>query len=572
MKSILLRAGLVLGACASAVSALAYLPEPSDSQASAATKNLYYHIASRAGQTDNTMIEGQHLGGINEVLYPAIYGTFDINDHVIDGKVPGLVGSRYDAVDKEQNLYVLDPAVCTAINQKLIAAWNEHQAIIHVTAVPPNPWNFQSGRDPYRTTDNISELFWSAPTSDARTSFWNSMAIIADALEEFQNAGIPVIFRPFAEFNMTNKYYYAHQNAADFVQLWKDVRDYCVNTRGLHNLLFCWEVWALNRNTATADIAPWYPGDGYVDIVGGAYYFRPDIQYIDPVTGEFSFANSDPEDQGIFDFLVAQNRPFGAPQWGLNYSPTGGGGYGDHDFTRKFMDFAPQLAFAYYWMKQYAVENQSHGTEFVNDHRVATADDLPGFSSLTFTSIATADGWVLESSETSNAGGSLDATATGNSALKTGDNASKQQFKSILSFNTSALPDDATITGAALVLTRGSQSGNPTATLGSLQADIKTGSFGPLADLEIGDFEAGYTYANVASLAVPANDGETAIGALDVNGLSAIKKNGKTQFRLYFSTDDDNDGVGDNIGWYSGEAAVPENRPQLTVNYKVLTP
>lgn len=565
MKKLLLRAGLACCVCSAVGPVFAYISTPSDPDALPATKNVYSYIASRAGQTANKMIEGQHLGGINQLLYPSIYGTFDINNHEIDGKLPGFVGTRYDADDKQTHQYVLDPTICTAMNDELIVIWNEHQPIIHITAIPPNPWNPQSGREPYDAPNNkLNALLLNAPASTAKTNFWNSIDVIADALQELEDAGIPVVFRPFAEFNMANKYYYAQQSSADFVALWKDVYDYYIGVRGLHNLLFCWEVWALNRNTAMADIGPWYPGDNYADIVAGAYYFKPGISYLD-ANGDFTFANSDPEDQGIFDFLVGQDRPFGAAQYGLNYLA---GGQGDHDFTRKFMTYAPQMAFAYYWTNEYAVQNQASDVAFVNDSRVATADDLPGFSTLTFASTAAEDGWVLESSEASGIGGSFDASATGTSALKTGDDASRRQFKGIVSFDTNPIPDGAIITSATLQLTRGAQYGNPAATLGTLNVDIKTGSFSTGAALESNDFQATATHTGVTTLAVPAADGGVTTGTLNSNGLGAIKKTGKTQFRITFAIDDDNDGVGDNIGWYSGDNATPANRPQLTVEYK----
>ena len=62
-----------------------------------------------------------------------------------------------------------------------------------------------------------------------------------------------------------------------------------------------------------------------------------------------------------------------------------------------------------------------------------------------YPSVAAADGWVLESGETTNIGGTMNA---GTPAFNLGDDATRKQYRDILSFNTSALPDNAVITGA----------------------------------------------------------------------------------------------------------------------------
>ena len=66
-------------------------------------------------------------------------------------------------------------------------------------------------------------------------------------------------------------------------------------------------------------------------------------------------------------------------------------------------------------------------------------------------SYAAHDGWVLESTERSGRGGSLNAKAT---TIRIGDDKLDRQFRGILSFDTSAVPDDAVITAATLSFKR----------------------------------------------------------------------------------------------------------------------
>ncbi|MCQ3939330.1 MAG: hypothetical protein DPW18_20140, partial [Chloroflexi bacterium] len=68
-------------------------------------------------------------------------------------------------------------------------------------------------------------------------------------------------------------------------------------------------------------------------------------------------------------------------------------------------------------------------------------------TSLTLRSQGGNDGWILESSETSGAGGTMNSSAA---TFNLGDDAANRQYRTILHFDTSALPDNAVITSAVL--------------------------------------------------------------------------------------------------------------------------
>ncbi len=187
---------------------------------------------------------------------------------------------------------------------------------------------------------------------------------------------------------------------------------------------------------------------------------------------------------------------------------------------------------------------------------------------VTFTSVAAQDGWVLESTETSNVGGSLDATANSTSSLRVGDDNKNKQYKAVVSFDTSSIPDGATILSATLRLRRGTVSGtNPFTTNGTCWVDAQTGGLSGSTTLELADFQAIATAVQAASLSNAANNGDWSTGSLNAAGLAAINKTGTTQFRVYFALDDNNNLKADYIGYYSGEA-TSANRPQLVITYQ----
>jgi hypothetical protein len=183
------------------------------------------------------------------------------------------------------------------------------------------------------------------------------------------------------------------------------------------------------------------------------------------------------------------------------------------------------------------------------------------------------DGWVLESGETTNLGGSVNATGNSTTGLLVGDDKNNRQYKSIVSFDTSSIPDNATIVSARLRIQRGTLSGtSPFTTHGALWADIRTGGFNNNVALETADFQAPATAAQVVSLSNAIANGAASEGDLNSAGLTAINKTGVTQLRLYFNLDDDNDKANDALGYYPSETTSAAARPQLLVNYFVNDP
>ena len=186
----------------------------------------------------------------------------------------------------------------------------------------------------------------------------------------------------------------------------------------------------------------------------------------------------------------------------------------------------------------------------------------------TFTSSGSLDGWILESSHTSNKGGTMNSSA---STIRLGDDKSKRQYRSILSFATSGLPDSAVITGVTLSIRKQgiTGGGNPVSIFKGLLADVKNGYFGTTYKLQTGDFQAS------ANKTVGAFKPAVVAGwySLDLTGARGyVNKTGShsglTQLRLRFKLDDNNNKVANLLSLYSGSVSAP-SRPQLAVTYYV---
>jgi hypothetical protein len=180
-----------------------------------------------------------------------------------------------------------------------------------------------------------------------------------------------------------------------------------------------------------------------------------------------------------------------------------------------------------------------------------------------FYSTGSQDGWILESSETSGVGGTKNATAT---TFRLGDDSSDRQYRAILSFNTSSLPDNAVIKSAVLKIKQsGSAVGsNPFSILGSLYATIHKGYFGTSSSLQLADFNAAATASKVGTFGTTPVSGWYS-ATLNSTGRSNVNKTNLTQFRLFFNTDDNNNNVADYMKFVSGDAS--SNKPQLIIKY-----
>ena len=181
----------------------------------------------------------------------------------------------------------------------------------------------------------------------------------------------------------------------------------------------------------------------------------------------------------------------------------------------------------------------------------------------TFKSQGTNDGWILESTETSSVGGAKNNGAT---TINIGDDATKKQYRGILSFNTSSLPENAVITKVTLKVKKAGVvgGGNPITVFNGFMVDIKKGNFGT-ASLELGDFNTASS-KTLGAFKPSLSSGWYAINL--TTGNAYINLTGNTQIRLRFKLDDNNNLVANFLKLYSGNAGSAA-RPQLIIEYYV---
>lgn len=108
------------------------------------------------------------------------------------------------------------------------------------------------------------------------------LALMASLLKEFQEAGIPVIWRPLHEASGNTAsgqsawFWWGADGAETYVKLWRKMFDY-FKAQGLNNLIWVWTTqtgYGYDAKKGILSDADWYPGDEYVDFIGRDEYTR----------------------------------------------------------------------------------------------------------------------------------------------------------------------------------------------------------------------------------------------------------------------------------------------------------
>ena len=123
--------------------------------------------------------------------------------------------------------------------------------------------------DGYKECMNKTIADWDALFTPGTEEYDKLMAGFdkgAEALLELQDAGIPVIWRPFHELD-GGWFWWSKGGADNLAKLWRAMYDRYTNYWGLNNL-----IWTFGYSQNGVNYAAWYPGDEYVDIAGADSY------------------------------------------------------------------------------------------------------------------------------------------------------------------------------------------------------------------------------------------------------------------------------------------------------------
>ena len=183
-------------------------------------------------------------------------------------------------------------------------------------------------------------------------------------------------------------------------------------------------------------------------------------------------------------------------------------------------------------------------------------------------SVGKYDGWILESRPGSEQGGAKNAH---DDVLYLGNDASNRQYRTILHFDVSSLPDDIFISKVLLLIKKKGLVGtDPFTAQPNILVDIRSNAFGsfgpfPLKMLQKSDFQAP---ASKEAVGVIENKplGEQYLAWLDSTAFPYLTQDDTIQLRLRFNTGDNSSPAPGYLVFYSGDSPQ-EDRPQLLIEY-----
>ncbi len=111
---------------------------------------------------------------------------------------------------------------------------------------------------------NWEEAF--IPGSETYNNLIAAMDRAVPALKKLQEAGVPVLWRPFHELD-GGWFWWSKGGSENFVKLWQLMYSRYTDYWQLNNL-----IWVLGYSGNGGDMAAWYPGDSYVDVLGADSY------------------------------------------------------------------------------------------------------------------------------------------------------------------------------------------------------------------------------------------------------------------------------------------------------------
>jgi mannan endo-1,4-beta-mannosidase len=137
-----------------------------------------------------------------------------------------------------------------------------------VCPLDEEPVSFKGGIQQKIRDEDWREIL--QPGSRLHKRWQQQVDLIAAGLKQLQDAGVPVLWRPYHEMNGAWFWWGGRPGPQDFSRLWVNLYEYLTEHHGLHNLIWVW-----NPNGAydgTPDFRPYYPGDAYVDVLAVDVY------------------------------------------------------------------------------------------------------------------------------------------------------------------------------------------------------------------------------------------------------------------------------------------------------------
>ncbi|MFJ5259843.1 glycosyl hydrolase [Streptomyces sp. NPDC088387] len=180
--------------------------------------------------------------------------------HSITGKWPGLWGGElgFRASDIGNRQTLINQAKTEWANGSLVSlTW-------HMCRPDVASCEFNGGINGSRLSDNEWRQLITNGTS-MNNAYKSRLDAVVPYLQQLEDAGIPVLFRPLHEMNEGWAWWGGRPGTNGSARLFQITRDY-LDAKGLDNIVWVWNVKDTNANGGSGGVPGFYPGDNYVDV------------------------------------------------------------------------------------------------------------------------------------------------------------------------------------------------------------------------------------------------------------------------------------------------------------------
>ncbi len=249
--------------------ALAQAPDaqPVDIDATPAARALLHDLDTISG---HATIGGQHN-------YPNTVSRYSDRVYDLTSEFPGLFGQDFGFAGRDDKDSTLGrpSMIAEAIRQYrsgAVIALTWHS----VRPTDDEPVTFRDSVQGHLTDWEWHQLL--TPGTDLYNRWCRQVDRIAGYLKELQDAGVPVLFRPYHEMNGDWFWWGGRPGPDGSAALYRQLFDRYVHVDHLHNLIWVWNVNSPSGTSAGA-VGDYFPGAGYADVLTMDNYepFRADF-------------------------------------------------------------------------------------------------------------------------------------------------------------------------------------------------------------------------------------------------------------------------------------------------------
>lgn len=335
---------------------------PVNPNASLATRAVLEYFYSLPNRADKRIVSGQFLDHGTHANLDEVTQVYHKTGHWV-----GMIGGDYygKGVGHSAKTFFNDPewkwdADWKVTNPIFIDYWKKG-GLVTLCLHAKNP---QTGNSSWmrKHGDSINLKDIITPGRPGYDVWMQQLELIARGLQELEDEGVVVLFRPFHEMNGKWFWWGSTNPSEDFVALWRHMFDFMTHKKGLDNLL-----WVYSPGASSGRYLDFYPGDSYVDIVGVDSYSRtlPEIR-----------------DRG-YKALIALGKPFGLTEFGpdklSNWDVNPRKDYDYEAFIKNVVEYLPLCTFFNVWHQYYGLHFQKNAKQCLDHPWVVNRKDLPSF-------------------------------------------------------------------------------------------------------------------------------------------------------------------------------------------------